>query len=77
MYIVPQKYKCDRCGHEENYSPHAHSISLHLGADPVCNHCLSAMIRAACGVMRCTVDFSGKGGSEYQAAQTAKGAADA
>lgn len=52
MYLLPQKYTCDRCGHEENYSPHSHNVALHIDGEPVCNKCLGELIRASCGILR-------------------------
>ena len=64
MYIEPQKYKCIKCGYEEDWSPHAkHSNAPVIGAGPVCPSCWKEFINANLGIMYCTVNW--RDGSEY------------
>jgi hypothetical protein len=65
-YILPQPYSCPKCGHTEQYSPHAYKHSDHpvIGGDPVCPVCYLAFISANVPTMKCTIDFSKKTSDE-------------
>lgn len=63
MYITPQNYKCLKCGHEVEYSPHHKHDAPTINDNPLCPKCWSRFILENVGTMACTVDF-GKG-SEY------------
>lgn len=40
MYILPQIHKCNKCGHEESYSPHNPRISPFTSEGmPICGKC--------------------------------------
>lgn len=64
VYISPQPYKCTKCGHEEQLSPHFPSFNLILGSDIFCHKCLHEFLRNSVGLMKRTNDFTGSG-SEY------------
>ena len=77
MYIVAQKYKCDNCGHEIDWSPDDHQQfpvfqsvvdtgrGLLLKSNPVCPKCFEAFIKANVGLMYDVFDWDGKG-SDYR-----------
>lgn len=52
MYILPQPYKCDKCGFTQEYSPHHTHNAPVLDEEPICPSCFEKFIRASCGVMK-------------------------
>lgn len=75
MYIMPQNYKCDQCGHEFIFGPHDSWATPVITEEeqtdqgiivhdlPVCPKCWEQFLRANVGLGRCTVDWGG--GSYY------------
>lgn len=55
MYIVPQLYKCPKCGYECQYGPHDKHPAPIVGADPVCPKCWALFLHANVGLMESTV----------------------
>lgn len=53
MYIIPQKYKCDKCGYETMYSPHdAGDVTLcDIDGHPFCPKCLSEFLKKNIGTL--------------------------
>lgn len=56
-YILPQPYKCEKCGHEQSCSPHnphaAPWIQVESGALlPVCPVCFANFLAANTGLMQ-------------------------
>lgn len=83
MYIVPQPYKCDKCGHEQKWGPDERysypvfneeketSRGIVTTAKPVCPVCFEKFIVANVGLLRCTIDWDGSG-SDYRNAKEAQ-----
>lgn len=51
-YQCPQPYKCDRCGHEMQYTPHERHPAPVVSDDPVCPKCFERFIREHCGILQ-------------------------
>lgn len=51
MYLVPQPYRCPKCGFESNYGPHDPFGAPVLSEGPVCPQCYANFLRKYCGVM--------------------------
>ncbi len=55
MYILPRTYKCNRCGHECEYSPHhehpAPTVSVNSAALIACPRCWLEWLRGNIGEM--------------------------
>lgn len=64
MYIVPQPYKCLKCGHEFKFSPHNQHDAPVTNGDPVCPDCWDRFLRTYVGIGYCTVPWT-KEGSSY------------
>jgi DNA-directed RNA polymerase subunit RPC12/RpoP len=46
MYILPQKYKCKKCGFEFMWSPHDRSFyPVTMDEEPVCPKCWSEFLK--------------------------------
>ena len=55
MYILPQPYKCPKCGHEYQYSPHdGHEMPV-FNAGPVCPRCWGEFVLSVVPIMDCVV----------------------
>ena len=53
MYILPQQYKCPKCGHECQYSPHdGHEMPV-FNAGPVCPRCWGEFVLSVVPIMDC------------------------
>jgi DNA-directed RNA polymerase subunit RPC12/RpoP len=63
MYLTPQPYRCIKCGHEEQWTPHNVQSAPIVWEKPVCPKCWSEFLMANLGVMYCTIDWND--GSEY------------
>lgn len=57
MYLTPQPYKCDRCAHEFQWSPHDHHPAPVIDDEPLCPVCYANFLRAHVGIGKCTVDW--------------------
>lgn len=51
MYMVPMKYKCDRCGHEEQYSQHEPHDAPRFESGPICTVCFERFVKEHCGTL--------------------------
>lgn len=52
MYMTPQPYKCDRCGHEMQWSMHDQQKSPVFDDGGVCPVCWERFVRENCGILR-------------------------
>jgi DNA-directed RNA polymerase subunit RPC12/RpoP len=62
-YLIPQTYKCIKCGFEIKYSPHNHHSSPTTDDFISCPNCWEQFLREHIGELKCTVNFTGT--SEY------------
>lgn len=53
MYILPQPYKCPKCGHECQYSPHDGHGAPVFNAGPVCPRCWGEFVLSVAPIMDC------------------------
>lgn len=52
MYILPQPYRCPKCDHQQNYSPHdPHAAPVLSDGSPTCPKCFDRFLRENVGVM--------------------------
>lgn len=66
MLISKQPYKCLKCGHELEYSPHYEHEAPATNDFIGCPKCWVEFLRSNIGELACTVDFSrDRSGSEY------------
>jgi len=50
MYILPQKHKCNECGHEQMYGPHdGHNVPFFSTGDPMCPNCWDKFLKEHVG----------------------------
>ena len=80
MYLMPQPYKCVKCGHEFHFTPHQSHPGPILSEQvkgergeytrymPTCPHCYAAFIREHIGLGYCTTQWT-EDGSEYDRAR--------
>lgn len=70
MYIVAHKYKCTKCGHEEEMGgsmmDHWMKSPIAEDGDAVCPKCWNEFLKSF-GMMKCTVAWN-KDGSAYDRA---------
>jgi len=52
MYILPRRFKCDQCEHEQKYSPHHDHGAPVFDEGPICPKCFESFVRTNCGLMR-------------------------
>lgn len=56
MYILPQPYTCDKCGHQSEYTPHVKHAAPTFESGPICVACFEKFIRSSCG----TISYNGR-----------------
>jgi DNA-directed RNA polymerase subunit RPC12/RpoP len=64
-YIMPQPYKCIKCGHEFMFSPHCHhSAPMTSEQDPACPRCWDEFLKTV-GLGYGTTAWTNEG-SDYE-----------
>lgn len=59
-YIIPQKHKCIKCGHEFLFSePDGHSTPV-IDGQPTCPKCFENFIKQHVGLGYCTINWDGQ-----------------